>query len=103
LIPTVMVDVNDNGSLQRTDGTPRDPQTFVLIPLADPQQVTPATTGVARLADYVLLGVHTANVAVGDHWSDAAGNYFEVVSLGDGFGYQVKALVASTRFASEVN
>jgi len=92
LIPRVEV-TTPSGGQTRTDGTPRQPQTFKLSLLAYDQRPTITVAGVERLIDYHLIALWDAEMEVGDYWVDEEGTRFEVVGFSEGWEYQTKAFV----------
>lgn len=95
LIPQVKTKTGTGTEI--TDGIPRAEQTMRLIPQ---NEVTPPTTknngvtlnGVERVITHVLLGLYDAVLAVGDHWRDGDGFYYEVLFVGRN-GYESKGLI----------
>lgn len=93
LIPVTRVKQPGGGYTEQI-GTPRANQTFKLSLLAYDQRPTITVAGVERLIDYHLIGPHDMAIAVGDYWVDGAGTRYDVVSLSEGWEYEVKAFVS---------
>lgn len=49
--------------------------------------------GTERQADFILLGVWDAQIAIGDWWDDDAGNRWEVKAIVPRNGYETRAVV----------
>lgn len=92
LIPSEAV-VRANGGTSMSDGTPRTPQQFKLIPMTFNQRPTFTIDGVDRIIDYTLLGEWNSVMEVWDHWDDGEGGTNVIIALTDGHGYEKKGLV----------
>jgi hypothetical protein len=95
LIPTV-VTKQPSGAQLHEEGTPRNPQTFKVIPqgfTAHGAKNTVTLNGKERIIDMVLMGAWDSVVEIGDHWVDDHGRRCEVISLDDGHEWAVKANV----------
>jgi hypothetical protein len=92
LVPTVET-ITASGTKLRTVGTPRDPQTFKLIPMTFDQRPTVTADGVERIIDYTLMGMPDAVAELWDTWSTDTGDYYLVVAITDGHGYEKKLLL----------
>jgi len=98
LIPRVRT-VTAGGGITMADGQARPPQVFKLI------LVSAATAGAAvelhtddsseRRHDFILFGLVDALIEIGDHWTDSAGEEWEVTSILPADGYATRANVAS--------
>lgn len=91
LIPEVKV--RSGTGTKITDGPPRPVQRMRLIPQTETTPPTIIEDGVERVISFVLLGLHDAQMGVGDHWTDDAGNFYRVVYVNDYNGYEVKGLI----------
>lgn len=86
LTPTVKTRM-PGGGYQITAGTPREPQTVKLVYTGSARgsggqegsQVT--ADGVEHRYDYVIIGEHDFQVAIGDTWQDARGNACRITGL----------------------
>lgn len=92
LIPVVRSGT-DEGGQSIVDGPPRAPQTFKLIALSANQRRELTVSGKERVIDYHLLGAHDSLMEAGDHWSDSDGNWYEVIRIDAGHGYERKGFV----------
>lgn len=74
----------------------RLPQTFCLIDQSTSSSPTPGVVqtsdGRERLADYILLAEHDAEVELWDMWTDASGTW-EVAQVFPANGYEIRAAV----------
>lgn len=91
LIPTEVTLLAD-GTKKHTDGTPRGPQNFKLIPMSFDQRPTVTTDGVDRIISYTLLGTYDSTMELWDHWTDGE-DTFVIVAFAPGYGYEKKGLV----------
>lgn len=95
LTPRVKVS-NHSGGWRWLEGDPKDPQRFTLIAqdVTDAALIPPAlmsqASGENQVAEYVLVGMHDANISIGDFWSDDEARY-EVVYVFPRNGYEVRA------------
>ena len=87
-------EVTGSGGRARVAGDPRDVQTFKVIPMTFDQRPTVTAGGVERIIDYTLLGAWDCVMEVGDTWTlvEGAREYYEVVAITDGHGYERKGL-----------
>lgn len=92
LIPSI-VTVLTNGGKDFSDGPPRLPQKFKLIPMTFNQRPTLTVDGVDRIIDYTLLGEWDSSMELWDHWEDSEGGTNTIIAFTDGHGYERKALV----------
>lgn len=90
LIPKVKV--KSGTGTQITDGPPRAEQTMRLIPQFETSTPFELDDGTERIITHVLLGQFDAVMAVGDHWRDSDGLYYEVLSILRN-GYEIKGLI----------
>lgn len=73
LIPRVSED-RPGGAKRFMDGTPRDEQIFkVIYPGGDGIVIT--SDGTTRRFDFILVGDHDAELAIGDHWDEGDQHY----------------------------
>lgn len=91
LIPTVR-QLQPSGGERQTDGEPRTPQTFKVIPMTFDQRPTVTVDGVDRIISYTLLGEYNCTMELWDHWTDGE-DEFVIVAFAAGFGYEKKGLV----------
>lgn len=93
LTPQV-VTITAGGGRKQELGTPRQEQTFKLIPMTFDQRPTVTAGGVERIIDYTLLGEWDSEGEVGDTFtlSEDAAEYYLVVAITDGHGYEKKLL-----------
>lgn len=93
LIPKVRTKTGSGSVIE--DGPPRPVQRMRLIPQSEttPPTIIDSGTGQERVISFVLLGTYDAQMDVGDHWTDDAGNYYEVINVNDYNGYEVKGLI----------
>lgn len=75
-------------------GNPRAEQVFKVIPMTFDQRPTVTADGVERIIDYTLLGEWDAEGEVWDTFvlDDTSGEYYLVVAITDGHGYEKKFL-----------
>ena len=92
LIPQVET-ISDGGGRVRVLGTPRAAQTFKLIPMTYDQRPTVTAGGVERTIDYTLLGAWDCDAEVWDIWMPDETEYYLVVAVSPGHGYERKLLV----------
>lgn len=75
------------GGYQVVDGTPREPQTVKLIYTGSARGVAgqegsqTTADGVEHRYDYVVVGEHDFQVAIGDTWEDSRGNLCRITGL----------------------
>lgn len=82
-----------SGGYKITAGAERDLQWFKLInSLGDFNGIVRTDDGQVRRFNYILLGEHDAQVAIGDYWTDGDTKY-EVIALLAKNDYEVKAAV----------
>lgn len=91
LIP-VTETTTPSGGKTRKDGAPRDPQVFKVIPMTFDQRPTVTSAGVERLIDYTLLGRYDSVMEVNDKWQGDDGDWYEIVAVAPGHGYEKKGL-----------
>ena len=95
--------VTAGGGTTYVAGQPRESQTFKLIPMTFDQRPTVTAGGVERIIDYTLLG--TAD-AIGEVWDqfvlDDPSEYFLIVAIAPGHGYETKFLCERHRFQDKV-
>lgn len=95
LIPRVTQ--TDGAGTRYTDGAPRAPQTFRIVPGTNSSSAAPSPgvvltqDGRDRMAEFMMLGEHTVTWAVGDHWTDADGHLWEILQLFPENGYERRA------------
>jgi hypothetical protein len=87
-------EITSKGGRIKTAGVSRGLQTFKVIPMTFDQRPTITAGGVERVIDYTLLGMPDAMVAVNDVWflDTEPADYFLVVAITDGHGYEKKVL-----------
>ena len=90
--------VKSGSGTQYVNGTPRVAQTFRLIDQSSTISPTPGHVltpdGTEVRIEGMLLGVHDAEIALHDIWTDADGGQWEVVKLFPSNGYETRAGVA---------
>ena len=87
LIPSV--EITNGGSKRWEDGPPRTIQKFKFIyPGGD--QIVSTSEGTTKKLDFILVGLHTAEIAVGDHWSEGSQTY-RIEEIEPFNGYERKA------------
>lgn len=91
LIPTEIT-VQPSGDKRRSDGPPRAPQIFKVIPMTFDQRPTVTVDGVDRIVSHTLLGEHFCTMELWDHWIDGEDTYV-IIAFAPGYGYERKALV----------
>lgn len=84
--------VTAGGGRQFELGTPRDPQTFKLIPMTYDQRPPVTAGGVERIIDYTLLGEWDCIGEVWDLVELGPNEYLMVVAITDGHQYERKFL-----------
>lgn len=102
LIPRVET-VGVGGGVQTADGTPRDPQTFKVIPMNHTERPVASgfgggeanSGGVQRKFDYTIVGKYDAIVGIGDYWEDPSGQKYIVDAINPYNNYEVKAMVTT--------
>ena len=94
LTPVTKVETASKG-YKKVDGNPRDPQTFRIIELGLNQTppIITLTDGKQREAEFLLLGMPDAAVAIDDHWTAADGREWSVGDIVRENGYETRALV----------
>ena len=86
---TPSVEVWHGGSKRWAAGSPRTAQKFKVIwPGGD--QIVTTGDGTTKKLDFILVGYHNAQVAVGDHWEEGPQRY-RVEEIEPWNGYEVKA------------
>jgi hypothetical protein len=92
LIPQNEV-ITPGGGRKLEQDQPRADQTFKVIPMTFDQRPTVTAGGVERIIDYTLLGTWDAEGAVWDRFTLSDPNeYYLVVAIADGHGYEKKFL-----------
>jgi hypothetical protein len=91
LIPTQRT-LQSSGDRTASDGPPRLPQVFKLIPMTFDQRPTVTADGVERIISYTILGTYDSIMELWDHWKDGE-DTFVIVAFTDGHGYEKKGLV----------
>lgn len=77
------------GSKRWVAGSPRPPQKFKVIwPGGD--QIVTTSEGTTKKLDFILVGYHNAQVAVGDSWGEGPQRY-RIEEIEPWNGYEVKA------------
>ena len=95
LVPTVET-ITSGGGRSRVPGVARASQTFKLIPMTFDQRPTVTSGGVERIIDYTLLGTWDCEADVWDIWwpdGEDTGEYYLVVAIAPGHGYERKLLM----------
>lgn len=108
--PTVIVltpqvtTITPGGGRKLEPGTPRVEQTFKLIPMTFDQRPTVTAGGVERIIDYTLLGTYDSEGEVWDTFTlDDPNEYYLVVAITDGHGYEKKLLCERHLFKDGVS
>lgn len=83
------------GGYKDVDGTPRASQTFRIIEFGQNQTppILTLTDGKQREAEFLLLGMPAAAIAVNDHWKAIDGREWLVADIVRDNLYEVRALV----------
>lgn len=91
-----------SGGMAMQAGTPRDMQTFRLIPMSHTERpvrsssaAVAADDGVQRRYDYTLLGEWNADMAENDQWETPDGQLLVIDSVVSDNGYERKAMITS--------
>lgn len=94
LVPRLKVDT-PAGGYKFEDQPPRDPQTFRIVEfgLSQTPPVIELTDGSQRVAEFLLLGEHDAEVAIDDHWLAIDGRTWVVGEVVRDNQYETRALV----------
>lgn len=69
---------------------PRESQTFKVIWSGSQDGIVVTSEGKTRRFDFILVGKHDAQVAIGDHWN-VNDQHFQVEWVAPANGYEVKA------------
>lgn len=88
LIPSTVV--WSGGTKTFGDDDPREPQIFKVIWSGSQDGIVVKSEGTTRRFDFILVGLHDAEVAIGDHWS-VDDQHFQVEWVAPANGYEVKA------------
>jgi len=95
LIPRIRV--TDGRGTRWADDAPRFAQQLRIIDQSSSRTPQPgliqASDGKERLAEFMLLGRHDAVMALWDHWTDAAGQAWELAQIFPWNQYEVRAQV----------
>lgn len=86
--------ITAGGGRKLEAGTPRPEQTFKLIPMTFDQRPTVTLGGVERIISYTLLGEWDSQAGIWDTFTlvDQPNEYYLVVAIADGYGYEKKLL-----------
>jgi len=86
--------ITPGGGRKLEDGSPRPDQTFKLIPMTFDQRPTVTLGGVERIISYTLLGEWDCQAGIWDKFTlpDQPDDYYLVVAIADGHGYEKKLL-----------
>lgn len=91
-----------SGGVTMTAGTPRETQTFRLIPMSHTEQparststATATDSGKQRRYDYTLLGEWNSDMRENDRWEAPDGQLLVIQALVSYNGYERKGLVVS--------
>lgn len=88
LIPST--EVWSGGTKVYGSESPRELQNFKVIWSGSQDGIVVRTEGTTRRFDFVLVGLHDAEVEIGDHWN-INGQHFQVEWVAPFNGYEVKA------------
>ena len=91
LIPQVET-VTPGGGRTFVQGQPRADQTFKVIPMTYDQRPTITAGGKERIIDYTLMGTWDCEGDVWDLFTLEPNEYYVVVAITDGHGYEKKFL-----------
>lgn len=98
------VTITPGGGRKFEQDQPRADQTFKLIPMTFDQRPTVTSGGVERIIDYTLLGEWNAEGEVWDRFVlDNPDEYYLVVAIADGHGYEKKFLCERHLFKDGVS
>lgn len=97
--------ITDGGGRKMEPGDPRAEQVFKLIPMTYDQRPTVTAGGVERIIDYTLLGEWDAEGEVWDTFTleEDATEYYLVVAITNGHGYEKKFLCERHLFQDKVS
>lgn len=90
IILTPSAEVWSGGTKTFSDGVDREPQNFKVIWSGSQDGILINTESKARRFDFVLVGLHDAEIAIGDYWK-VNDQYFQVEWIAPNNGYEVKA------------
>lgn len=88
LTPTT--EVWSGGSKTYGSETPRQPQNFKVIWSGSQDGIVVKSEGTTRRFDFILVGKHDAEVAIGDFWK-VGNQHYQVEWVAPANGYEVKA------------
>jgi hypothetical protein len=96
--------ITPGGGRKFTQDQPRADQTFKVIPMTFDQRPTVTAGGVERIIDYTLLGEWNAEGGVWDLFTLQDPNeYYLIVAIADGHGYEKKFLCERHLFKDGVS
>lgn len=84
-----------SGGYKLADGVARAPQTFRIVELGLNQTppILQLTDGKQREAEFLLLGLHNASIAIDDYWTASDGREWLVGDIVRSNLYETRALV----------
>lgn len=96
LIPSVETRTA-SGAVAIADATPREIQTFRLLPVSSNERPARGANeqGAQRKYDFTIMGEWNCDMAEGDHWTDDFGQQWQIDSILSFNGYERKGMVMS--------
>ena len=90
IILTPSTEVWSGGTKTYGSEVSREPQNFKVIWSGSQDGLVVTSQGKTRRFDFILVGTHDAEVAIGDHWS-VGDQHYQVEWIAPANGYEVKA------------